>query len=304
MNIKITCVFISLFCFTSCSNFVRLTTLQQMEVKRYNEKVEYIINSKSDRVADSLFEINVESIKSSDVVILEETIKRKEFTPYIWFYEFYEFPCGLLMLPIGAVANVLDVALLGMMPNKITEGGMNIAFTGMNPGLNWESDKRLVSIINSQDQKIIDKKHEVDRIPLHEEKLKIYVGDAIITELITDAKGNCSLDLLDNETIPIILDNREMVVAVKKELKTFVISYEFKKKIFQYRNIIKKYEDNPGAEQLAQAVLQLEALHMDRIVLQLEKRELERFKGHPDFQIAYRNQLDAHMRKSIENKTN
>jgi len=130
------------------------------------------------------------------------------------------------------------------------------------------------------------------------------VGDAIITELITDAKGNCSLDLLDNETIPIILDNREMVVAVKKELKTFVISYEFKKKIFQYRNIIKKYEDNPGAEQLAQAVLQLEALHMDRIVLQLEKRELERFKGHPDFQIAYRNQLDAHMRKSIENKTN
>lgn len=132
-------------------------------------------------------------LESSSVVlrydtIIQEKVTRENVTrvmdlstPYSPVRELYELPVGIVAIAGGVVINVLDFALLGLLPNVMTDAPLAVGFAGINPFMNIESKNRVVSKLVSSDTIIMDEKTEVTTIPLAGKTVTFISGDRSLT---------------------------------------------------------------------------------------------------------------------------
>lgn len=125
----------------------------------------------------------------------EKTIHFDISTPYQPARELYEPFVGIIAIAGGVVVNVLDFALLGLLPNNLTDAPLQFGFAGLNPLMNIESKTRI---------KRKELTTEINELDSREEFIsKPYVGEIVLKadqDTFTaqaDHRGNSTFNLSD-----------------------------------------------------------------------------------------------------------
>ena len=285
---------------SSCNNFIRYSTLEDARIERSEPEIEYFFET-GDQVATSTrVPIQLEKIETTDVNEFEDLTKREEFTPYSGLREFYEVPCGLIMLPIGIITNVLDVALVGMIPNKMSEGSLNVAFTGFNPFLNWESETRLeYKLVDNKERLVESRVDKTPKLPAKDVEIEIYAGDIKVGTMMTDSKGRANLSIVDEQFINALQNHSAMTFKIDDEEKTITLPRQLRFRVKLYRQIVDKYMNDQSAENLANAVVELDKNDFHEIATALETTELKKHAEDEHFKTSFEAILQKKMMKNL-----
>ena len=151
--------------FTGCANHLRTETLNDPKKVTSEPKLEYFITLDSEIVNSHRIQLKLEQLETREVKDAQDISEVEFYTPYQGARELYEFPAGIVMLPVAIVVNVLDFALLGLIPNRITDGAVDIAFSGLNPALNIESESRSENKVLKTYEKVIHVGKDIKRVP-------------------------------------------------------------------------------------------------------------------------------------------
>lgn len=267
---------------TGCQNHIRTDILKEKRVERSKQSVNYFLNVNQEVIHQPIIKFTLNKETMYHVVEFEDLVKNDLYTPYKGVYEFYEFPGGLLVLPGTIVVNVVDFALLGLLPNRFTDDLLDISFTGMNPFLNWESEERSVTKVLSKESKEIDKRNEVVKQAAGDEDIVIESDFTTLNNIKTDTKGIAKIYVHDPSVK--FIDNvdrlREINVYVRKgEPEETHVNLLFDRKLrmrlVKARSYIDKYRKNKTGASLAKLVMEIEELSFPRLALTLERDELK-----------------------------
>ncbi|TWI58592.1 hypothetical protein IQ22_00298 [Pseudomonas duriflava] len=131
-----------------------------------------------------------------EVTQFEVTRHYDRYTPYQLWRELYEVPLGGVTLVMGISANILNVPLLGNLPNSATHGLVQYGIDGLNPFMNVESNGRSEQNLASIDEKQVDQRTEYTSLPWAERPVSVKAGKGTY-DFLTDKNGGFRLNLLD-----------------------------------------------------------------------------------------------------------
>jgi hypothetical protein len=140
--------------------------------------------------------IRINEQKTFEVTEFEVSRHYDRYTPYQPWRELYEVPLGAVAVVAGVGANVLNVVLLGSLPDTATKDWISYGFAGLNPAMNVESNGRSEQNLASLDEKQMDKRMEYSSTPWAERPVLVKLGNHT-HELLTDRNGILRLNLLD-----------------------------------------------------------------------------------------------------------
>ncbi len=178
-----------------CANQLeqRVSVSTEFDRTLLNEAIDIDIDAPS---PTSQWELGVKHNQTYSVVQSEKTDTYEVYTPYQAARELYELPLGVIALAGGVTINVVDVALLGMIPDRLTNGPLNVAFAGMNPFMNIESESRSESELLSSDLRELDTKQEHTSMPLRNAEIQA-VAAGTTFPVVLDENGEARVGLLD-----------------------------------------------------------------------------------------------------------
>ena len=184
----------------------------------------------------------------------------------------------------------MDFVLLGLLPNHLKDDLLDLSFTGINPCLNWESEKRSKSNMLSTETKEVDKRNEVIKCVAANEKVTME-GDLLqVKSITTDDKGMARIYLHDR-SLKIIDDIdklRELKIIIRKgqpeeTYVNLILDRSLRMHLVKARNLIGSYNENKTGVALAKLILEIEKLKFPRLALNLETEELKAFKDNKEF---------------------
>jgi hypothetical protein len=141
--------------------------------------------------------VRVREQKTFEVTPFEVTRRYQRYTPYQPWRELYEIPLGTLAVVAGIGANVLNVPLLGRLPESATRGWIGYGFAGLNPFMNAESNGRAQQNLASLDEQQGETRLEYSSLPWAERPVLVTAGEQT-HELTTNRNGVLRLNLLDS----------------------------------------------------------------------------------------------------------
>ena len=141
--------------------------------------------------------VRVHEQKTFEVTAFDVTRRYDRYTPYQAWRELYEVPLGALAVVGGIGANVLNVALLGSLPDSATKDWISYGFAGLNPAINVESNGRSQQNLASLEERRQDARTEYSSLPWAERPVLVKAGEQN-HELLTDRNGILRLNLLDS----------------------------------------------------------------------------------------------------------
>ncbi len=140
--------------------------------------------------------VRIQDQKTFEVTEFEVTRVYDRYTPYQAWRELYEVPLGAVAVVAGVGANVLNVVLLGNVPETATKGWIDYGFAGLNPFMNTQSNGRSQQNLAKINEQQKDKRTEYSSLPWAERPVLITAGPQT-HELSTDRNGVLRLNLLD-----------------------------------------------------------------------------------------------------------
>jgi hypothetical protein len=141
--------------------------------------------------------VRVHEQKTFEVTEFEVTRHYDRYTPYQPWREAYEMPLGAVAVVAGVGANVLNVVLLGRLPDSVTKDWISYGFAGLNPFMNVQSNGRSEQNLAGIDELQKDKRQENVNLPWAGQAIEIKAGRSEF-ELETDRNGGVQLNLLDS----------------------------------------------------------------------------------------------------------
>ncbi|MCM2318928.1 hypothetical protein SAMN05216201_11526 [Pseudomonas linyingensis] len=141
--------------------------------------------------------VRVQEQKTFEVTPFEVTRRYQRYTPYQPWRELYEIPLGALAVVAGIGANVLNVPLLGRLPESATRGWIGYGFAGLNPFMNAESNGRAQQNLAAVDEQQGETRLEYSSLPWAERPVLVTAGEQT-HELTTNRHGVLRLNLLDS----------------------------------------------------------------------------------------------------------
>src|SRR5690606_36842399 len=118
------------------------------------------------------------------------------YTPYQAWRELYEIPLGAVAVVAGVGANVLNVVMLGNLPESATRDWISYGFAGLNPFINVESNGRSQQNLAKLEELRRDARLEYSSLTWAERPVMATAGSET-HELSTDRNGVLRLNLLD-----------------------------------------------------------------------------------------------------------
>ena len=140
--------------------------------------------------------LRVSEEKTFEVTDFEVTRRYDRYTPYQPWREVYEIPLGGVAVVAGIGANVLNVIMLGRLPDSVTKDWISYGFAGLNPFMNVQSNGRAEQNLAGIDEVQKDKRQEATSLPWADRPVEVTAGKEVYA-LNTDGKGYLHLNLLD-----------------------------------------------------------------------------------------------------------
>ena len=228
--------------------------------------------------------------KTWEVTDFEVTRRYDRYTPYQAWRKLYEIPLGAVAVVAGVGANVLNVVMLGKLPESATRGWINYGFSGLNPFINVESNGRSQQNLASLEEQRRDARMEYSSLPWAERPVLITAGSET-HELSTDRNGVLRLNLLDgpfaNQDISLVgklqLQVEDPQDATRADA-TLLVSRNLRGKLLEAHDLIFDDLEGDDVDQWVHRVKRLSELGLEDEASELEQSLVELTRNDPDLQ--------------------
>jgi len=253
-----------------------------------------ILASTSIEVGEPLLELPQRRIrildqKTWEVTDFEVTRRYDRYTPYQAWRKLYEIPLGAVAVVAGVGANVLNVVMLGKLPESATRGWINYGFSGLNPFINVESNGRSQQNLASLEEQRRDARMEYSSLPWAERPVLITAGSET-HELSTDRNGVLRLNLLDGP-----FANQDISLVGKLQLQVedpqdatradaTLVSRNLRGKLLEAHDLIFDDLEGDDVDQWVHRVKRLSELGLEEEASELEQSLVELTRNDPDLQ--------------------
>ncbi len=271
---------------SGCANFIRNVESTVPEVERKNVSSMYAVRFEPDPPVDTMFPATAELIEKQ--LVKNYQVKKTEalVTPYSGWRKCYEVPCGLVLFPVSIASHVVSAVTFGVYPFSVSGVINDLAFSGMNPFLNWETESRTALHPISSERVLTDEVVVNKTTPLSKVKVRVSSGDRS-KDFVTDSFGVFTVTLVGispEESLFNAARNLDFQVGDNlTSVKSIILSREFVGKLLRARAAIVAYEMAPSGKKLVQTVKTIEKLNFIRLAYDFEKRELEKYKNDTAF---------------------
>lgn len=237
--------------------------------------------------------IRIVDQKTWEVTDFEVTRRYDRYTPYQAWRKLYEIPLGAVAVVAGVGANVLNVVLLGKLPESATRGWINYGFAGLNPFLNVESNGRSQQNLASVEEQQRDARLEYSSLPWAERPVRV-TASTEAHELSTDRNGVLRLNLLDG---PFAEQDISLVGKLQLQVEdpqdatradaTLLVSRSLRSKLLEAHELI--FDDLEGDDvgQWVHRVKRLSELGLEEEASELEQSLVELTRNDPELQQAF-----------------
>lgn len=232
--------------------------------------------------------IRLEEQKRFEVTAFEVTRRYDRYTPYQPWRELYEIPLGALAVAAGIGANLVNVVLLGSLPDSATKDWISYGIAGLNPLMNVESNGRSQQSLAQLNEEQRDTRMEYSSQPWAERPVRVTAGERI-HELTSDPEGFLHLDLLDDPFAEQDVSRvRKLVLSIEDPLDntrteaTLLVSRALRDKLLEAHALVyDDLEDDEVAQwvyrvkRLAELGLALEADELEQSLVELTRNDPE-----------------------------
>lgn len=284
-----------LFCallLAGCANTIRTYDDTEDRIERATIGTKYAVLLNPEMPNSFEFTATAATVHKQTVKKYQTFTHGEVVTPYQGWREFYEVPCGLVLVPVSLCSHLISVFTFGVYPFSFSNDVTCVAYSGLNPCLNWESESRTEKRPLTSEDKLIDETEEDKVTPIPEAVLTVATSD-ISRDFKTDEFGTVKLTLVGlDRGESIFRGDREFHFTVSGDAETthrLLISREFANKLLRARAAIMRYEAAPTGRKLAETVKTLEELKFTGLAFQLEKRELARHQNDTAFMDEFNN---------------
>lgn len=234
--------------------------------------------------------VRVYDQKTFEVTEFEVTRRYDRYTPYQPWREIYEIPLGAIAVMAGVGANVLNVALLGSLPDTATKDWISYGFAGLNPFMNVESNGRSEQNLASIDEEQRDKRVEYSSLPWSERPVMVTAGKQT-SELLTDRHGVLRLNLLDgpfadqdiSRVGKLLLSVEDPQDGARAET-TLMVSRDLRGKLKEAHALIYEDLEDDEVSQWVHRVKRLSELGLEEEASELEQSLIELTRNDPELQ--------------------
>lgn len=234
--------------------------------------------------------VRVYDQKTFEVTEFEVTRRYDRYTPYQPWREIYEIPLGAVAVVAGVGANVLNVALLGSLPDTATKDWISYGFAGLNPFMNVESNGRSEQNLASIDEEQRDKRVEYSSLPWSERPVMVTAGKQT-SELLTDRHGVLRLNLLDgpfadqdiSRVGKLLLSVEDPQDGTRAET-TLMVSRDLRGKLKEAHALIYEDLEDDEVSQWVHRVKRLSELGLEEEASELEQSLIELTRNDPELQ--------------------
>jgi hypothetical protein len=235
--------------------------------------------------------------KTFEVTDFEVTRHYDRYTPYQAWRELYEIPMGVVAVVAGVGANVLNVPMLGTLPESATRDWISYGFAGLNPALNVESNGRSQQNLAKIDEQRRDARLEYSSLPWAERPV-IIVADQQRHEFTTDRNGVLRLNLLDgpfaDQDISQVGRLQLQVEDPQDDVRAdvfLVVSRNLRGKLLEAHDLIFDDLESDDVRQWVHRVKRLSELGLEEEASELEQSLIELTRNDPDLQQEFMRRL-------------
>jgi len=228
--------------------------------------------------------------KTFEVTDFEVTRRYDRYTPYQPWRELYEIPLGAVAVVAGIGANVLNVAMLGSLPDTATKDWINYGFAGLNPFMNTQSNGRSQQNLAGIDERQQDKRMEYSSLPWAERPVLVKAG-LQTHELSTDRNGVLHLNLLDgpfaeqdvSRVGKLLLSVEDPQDGTRADA-TLLVSHSLRGKLLEAHALIFDDLEDDEVDQWVHRVKRLSDLGLEEEASEMEQSLIELTRNDPELQ--------------------
>lgn len=234
--------------------------------------------------------IRIHEQKTFEVTEFEVTRRYDRYTPYQAWRELYEVPLGAVAVVAGIGANVVNVVMLGRLPDSVTKDWISYGFAGMNPAMNVESNGRSQQNLASLDEQQVDKRTEYSSLPWADRPVMVKAGKQTY-EMSTDRNGMLRLNLLDGPFAEqdasrigtLLLSVTDPLDNAQAEA-TLLVSRNLRGKLQEAHALIFDDLEDDEVAQWVHRVKRLSELGLEEEASELEQSLIELTRNDPELQ--------------------
>jgi len=234
--------------------------------------------------------VRVHEQKTFEVTAFDVTRRYDRYTPYQPWRELYEVPLGAVAVVGGIGANVLNVVLLGSLPDSATKDWISYGFAGLNPFINVESNGRSQQNLASLEERRQDARMEYSSLPWAERPVLVKAGKQN-HELLTDRNGILRLNLLDSPfaeqdvtRITTLLLSVEDPQSAARADASLLVSRTLRGKLQEAHDLIYNDLEGDDVAQWVHRVKRLSELGLEEEASELEQSLIELTRNDPELQ--------------------
>lgn len=234
--------------------------------------------------------VRVHEQKTFEVTAFDVTRRYDRYTPYQPWRELYEVPLGALAIVGGIGANVMNVVLLGSLPDTVTKDWISYGFAGLNPAINVESNGRSQQNLASLEERRQDARMEYSSLPWAERPVQVKAGEQT-HELLTDRNGILRLNLLDSPfaeqdvtRISTLLLTVEDDQGSARADASLLVSRTLRGKLQEAHELIYADLEGDDVAQWVHRVKRLSELGLEEEASELEQSLIELTRNDPELQ--------------------
>lgn len=204
-------------------------------------------------------------------------------------------PLGAVAVVAGVGANVLNVVLLGSLPETVTRDWISYGMAGLNPFMNAESNGRAEQNLASIEELQRDRRMEYINLPWAERPVLIKTADQQF-ELLTDNTGVLRLNLLDSpfteqnmarlNTLQLSVEDR-LGEESAQATATLMVSHTLRGKLREAHDLIFDDLEDDDVAQWVHRVKRLSDLGLEEEASELEQSLIELTRNDPELQDAF-----------------
>ncbi|TLX63884.1 hypothetical protein DN820_09305 [Stutzerimonas nosocomialis] len=234
--------------------------------------------------------IRIQEQKTFEVTDFEVTRHYDRYTPYQAWRELYEIPLGAVTLVGGIGANILNVVMLGSLPENVTRGWISYGVAGLNPFMNVESNGRSQQSLARLDEVRRDARVDYSSLPWSERPVTVS-GDGQSYELVTDRNGVLRLNLLEGPFPEQDIGRiGKLVLSVEdpqdgaRADATLIVSRTLRGKLLEAHDLIYSDLEGDDVAQWVHRVKRLSELGLEEEASELEQSLIELTRNDPELQ--------------------
>ncbi|MFI8744622.1 hypothetical protein ACIGKL_05655 [Pseudomonas sp. NPDC077186] len=237
--------------------------------------------------------VRVHDQKNFEVTAFEVTRRYDRYTPYQPWRELYEVPLGAVAVVAGIGANVLNVVLLGSLPDSATRDWISYGMAGLNPFMNVESNGRAEQNLASIEEVQQDRRMEYSSLPWAERPVLVKAGEQSF-ELLTDRSGVLRLNLLDSPFTEQDIGRLGMLLLSVEDDRdetraeaSLLVSHSLRGKLREAHDLIFDDLEDDDVAQWVHRVKRLSDLGLEEEASELEQSLIELTRNDPELQDAF-----------------